>query len=383
MQHFARTAFVAALAAGIPASAVAQKPAAEHAPRYQVIAYVFPEHGDITPANVRANGLTRINYAFANIQNGLMVEGSPAAGANFAALRALKQINPQLEILVSVGGWTWSGGFSDAALTPASRAAFVDSVVAFLRKYQLDGLDIDWEYPGMVGNGNRFRPEDGANFTELLRELRARFNTEEKSFGHPLRLSIAAGSSDEYVAHTELGKLAPYLDTVNLMAYDMYEPESHGTTGNHSPLYADPADPKRQSDDRYVRAFEAAGVPADKLVLGVPFYGHVWANVPPAHHGLFQPGTAAPQTFENYQALTSSIGHGFTRYWDAPSQVPYLYSAQKKQFVSYEDPESLRRKAEYVRQHHLAGMMFWEYFSDPTGTLLRALDNALGTPEKP
>src|SRR5271170_2328926 len=146
----------------------------------QIIAYIFPKDRVIAPGEIAANKVTRINYAFANLQNGVIVEGFAHDAENFAVLNSLKHDNPSLTVLVSVGGWTWSGNFSDMALTKQSRSLFIESAVKFVDKYNLDGLDIDWEYPGMTGNNNRFRPEDKQNYTLLLKELRHRFNREEK-----------------------------------------------------------------------------------------------------------------------------------------------------------------------------------------------------------
>jgi chitinase len=343
-----------------------------------IAAYVFAQNRALTPGEIEGKKLTRVNYAFANIAQGRMVEGGPADAGNLAVLTALKKDNPHLTVLVSVGGWLWSGGFSDAALTPASRAVFIDSVAAFITRYQLDGLDIDWEYPGMSGAGNTFRPEDKQTFTLLLKQLRRRFDTMAATLHHPLYLTIAAGASSEFLAHTEMKEVAKYVDTVNLMAYDYYEPEAGKPTGNHAPLFTDPADPKAVSADRSVREFEQAGVPARKLVLGVPFYGHVWGQVPAANHGLFQPGQPVPNAYANYAAVVSTmLGHGYTRYWDAAASVPYLYSADKQIFVSYEDPESLAAKCKYLKQQHLKGVMFWDYESDPSGELLDAIDTGL------
>ena len=343
----------------------------------QIIAYIFPRDRALQPGDVAATKLTRINYAFANIQDGRIVTGSPVDEANFATLVGLKQQNPSLQVLVSVGGWTWSGNFSDMVLTRQSRRRFIDSVVEFVDRYKLDGLDVDWEYPGMTGNGNRFRPEDKRNFTLVLKELRARFNVEQSKLGHPLLLSFAAGSSSEFIAHTELGRVQRYVDTVNLMAYDYYEPGSDKISGNHAPLYTDPADPKRASADQSVQEFERAGVPPRKIVLGVPFYGHVWGDVPPTDHGLFQPGVAVPNAFANYgNIVTGMLNQGFTRYWDAAASVPYLYSEQKREFVSYEDTESLALKCAYIRRKGLAGIMFWDYTGDPSGALLNSINTA-------
>ena len=343
-----------------------------------VAAYVFPQKNVLAPGQVDARKLTRINYAFANIQDGRMVEGFPSEAENLAVLNGLKHENPSLTVLVSVGGWLWSGKFSDMALTHGSRSTFIDSAVAYIARYQLDGLDIDWEYPGLVGAGNPFRPEDKQNYTMLVRELRARFNEEEKRLHRRLYITVAAGASSKFLEHTEMEKVQKYVDTVNLMSYDYYEPGGDKITGNHAPLFSDPADPKNVSADRSVREFEQAGVPAGKLVLGVPFYGHVWGGVPPANHGLFQPGKPVPNAYAQYGALASTmLGHGYTRYWDAAASAPYLYNAEQQTFVSYEDGESLALKCRYILKHHLAGVMFWEYTNDPSGTLLNAIDAEL------
>src|SRR5579864_8624391 len=151
---------------------------ASSVPAKAVVAYVFPENNVLQPGQIDARALTRINYAFANIANGRMVAGFAGDPQNFAFLASLKQQNPDLTVLVSVGGWLWSTNFSDVALTPQSRAVFIQSVMDFLAQYQLDGLDIDWEYPGMPGAGHPFRSVDKQNFTLVLKELRAGFTSE-------------------------------------------------------------------------------------------------------------------------------------------------------------------------------------------------------------
>lgn len=344
----------------------------------QVIAYVFPKNELLVPSRIPVESLTRINYAFANVQDGKVVEGATVDAANLHMLAALKRDHPTLQVLVSVGGWAWSGNFSDAARTPESRRKFVDSAYAFLSRYGIDGLDIDWEYPGMVGAGNVFRPEDGANFIQLLADLRERFDREERTTHHRLLLSIAAGASDEFLSHTDMGKAQRSLDTINLMAYDFYVPGQQPTTGNHAPLYTDPRDPAAVSADNSVRAFERAGVPARKLVLGVPFYGHRWTDVGAANHGLFQKGSASPPSYVGYaDIIDKQQSSGFQRYWDEAAAAPSLYNAKTHEFISYEDPESLARKCAYVTDNGLAGVMFWELFSDPSGALLQTIHGSL------
>jgi chitinase len=353
-------------------------PAATHRATPAVVAYVFAHRAPLQPGQIDAHSLTRINYAFANIQDGRMVTGYPDDPGNLASLVALRKENPALTILISVGGWLWSGNFSDAVLTKESRERFVQSAMDFLILYHLDGLDIDWEYPGMPGAGHAFRGEDKRNFTLLVKELRARFDAETRKSGRRLYLTIAAGASDEFLAHTEMGKVQRYVDTVNLMSYDYYEPGSGPISGHHAPLFTNPADPTKVSGDASVRAFERAGVPASKLLLGIPFYGHVWGEVADREHGLYQPGKPIPNAFAPYSLIESTmLDHGYTRYWDPVASVPYLYNEDKHIFVTYEDAQSIAAKCNYVLTHRLGGVMFWDYSSDSSGRLLGAINSSL------
>jgi chitinase len=319
-----------------------------------------------------------VNYAFALIQNGKMVEGTPNDAQNLAALTALREKDRTLQVLVSVGGWLGSGGFSDASLTAESRRVFVQSAVAFVERYQLDGLDVDWEYPGMIGAGITFRPEDKQNFTLLMKELRAALDKSGKRAGRRMYLSLAAGASTEFLEHTEMREVQKYVDDVNLMSYDYYEPGSYPTTGHHAPLFTNPADPKKISADESVKEFEAAGVPAKKLVLGMPFYGHVWGSVPDKDHGLYQPGKPVPNAFAPFSIIESTmLNNGYTRYWDSAASVPYLFNAATGTFVSYEDEQSAAAKCNYVLSHRLAGVMFWSLEGDSNGKLLNSINQTL------
>jgi chitinase len=339
-----------------------------------IIGYVFAQDRVLDPATIAAEKLTHINYAFADLKEGRVVEGFAHDAENYRVLTSLRARNADLKILVSVGGWTWSGGFSDAALTAKSRGRFVESAVSFVRRHDLDGVDVDWEYPGMVGNGNVFRAEDKANFTALMAELRAALDKDGKRRGRRYLLTIAAGASDDFLEHTQMGAVQPFLDYVNLMTYDFRGAWS-AEAGHHSNLYVNPADPAQRSADRAVRAFLDAGVPAGKLVLGVPFYGQAWAEVNPAGDGLYQPGLAPHKGMETkYGSLAALVDQpGWVRRWDAAAQAPFLWNAERRVFIGYDDPESLRVKSRYIREHGLAGAMFWEYGGDPTGALLETL----------
>jgi len=344
----------------------------------EIIAYVFPRDRVLGPNEIAAMKLTRINYAFANVADGKVVEGFAHDKENFAILNGLKQKNADLKILVSVGGWTWSKNFSDASLTKERRKIFIDSAVAFVTKYGLDGLDIDWEYPGLKGDDNKFRPEDKENYTFLLKELRTRFNREGRRLHRHLYTSIATGGGKNFLEHTEMDKVQLYVDSINLMTYDMYGGDKN--TGHHSPLYEHPDDPKHVSSDKSVHNYLDAGVKPNKIVLGVPFYGKGWSNVAATKNGLFQSGTSARDLHLNYGNIEATLlkpSSGYVRYWDYSSDSPYLYNASTQIWVDYEDAESLMHKALYVRDYRLGGMMFWEYTGDPNNVLLDAINAGL------
>jgi chitinase len=351
--------------------------------KLEIIAYVFPRDRVLRPDEVAAKKLTRINYAFANVADGKVVEGFAHDKENFAILNGLKQQNTELKILVSVGGWTWSKNFSDASLTRESRKIFIDSAVDFIAKYDLDGLDIDWEYPGLRGDDNRFRPEDKENYTLLLKELRLRFNREGRRLHRHLYTSIATGSERNFLEHTEMDKVQLYVDSINLMTYDMYGNDKN--TGHHSPLYEHPDDPKHVSSNKSVHNYLEAGVKPNKIVLGVPFYGKGWSDVAATKNGLFQSGTSADNLHLDYKNIESTLlkpGSGYVRYFDYSSDSPYLYNANTQTWVDYEDAESLTHKALYVRDYRLGGMMFWEYTGDADNILLDAINAGLHLPAK-
>ena len=191
-----------------------------------VVAYVAG-YRSFDFATIDARKLTHINYAFVNIREGEVVfdttkiDGKSLTPKDLDALLSLKKSNPELKILASAGGWTWSKGFSDAALTNESRDKFAVSCARLITQYHLDGIDIDWEYPNQSGAGNTFRPEDIHNFTLMLKAVRENLDklSAANSGAHYL-LTIATGADLDYVKNTELGELQQYVDFINIMTYD-------------------------------------------------------------------------------------------------------------------------------------------------------------------
>ena len=247
-----------------------------------------------------------------------------------------------------------------------------------MRRHDLDGFDVDWEYPGLPGDGNPHRPEDKENFTALMADLRAALDREGARRGRHLLLTFAAGASQDFLAHTEMAKVQAVVDFVNLMTYDFRVAAPGEPAGHHANLYPNPADPRQHSADGAVRDFLAAGVPPSKLVLGVPFYGRAWEGVG-SREGLYREGRPPSQRIDtSHASLAALVGReGWTREWDAAAQAPFLWNEARKTFVTYEDEESLRLKSRYVREKGLGGVMFWEYHADRTGALLDTLDAAL------
>jgi chitinase len=352
----------------VPANATLPAP-----PGTLVVAYV---QAGMIPAVIHPEKLTHLNYSFAHIDAGRALLDQPGVADDLRKLRALKQQNPKLKVLVSVGGWL-ADGFSDAALTESSRRTFATSAVALLREYTLDGVDLDWEYPGQGVAGIKFRAEDKENFTLLLKTLREALDAERTARGRTgsERYILTIASADrEYFDHVEVGKLHVYLDWFNVMAYDFFNSLT-ATTGHQAGLYrAQFAAATDRNGDKAVKQYLAAGVPSEKIVLGVPFYGRGFAGVTAKNNGVNQPYEKYEGDHSYAELSEKLIGsRGFVRYWDERADAPYLWNSATRTLISYDDPQSLAIKACYVREHHLGGMMFWDLSSDRDGELLNVI----------
>ncbi|WP_093287622.1 glycosyl hydrolase family 18 protein [Pseudoxanthomonas sp. CF125] len=371
--------------------------------------------------------LTHINYAFGNVRNnicevGLTIPSNESTGAggdafadytkafsaaesvsgaadtwdqplrgNWNQLKQLKAKYPNIKVLISLGGWTWSRGFASAA-RPENRVAFVTSCVnAYIRGNLpvtdgaggtgaaagvFDGIDIDWEYPNACGLSCG-GAEDRANFTALLAEFRRQLNLVRPG----LLLTIAPGAGVDKIAATDPGQYHQYLDFINVMTYDFhgaFEPR----TNHHSALFASPNDPstgdvKFYNSNDAIEAFLARGVPASKLNLGIGFYGRGWTNVANVNNGLYQTGSAAPGTYESgiedYKVLKDRPG---TIYTDANARATWKYDGNT--FWTYDTPALITEKMNYVKVQNLGGAFFWEFSGDDAqGTLAKTVGNGL------
>ena len=336
-------------------------------------------------SQINASSLTHINYAFANIINGEVMFGSEGIdntdmnADDIRALAALKKVNPDLRILVSVGGWGWSGNFSDAALSDSSRNRFAASATRFIKEHSLDGIDIDWEYPNHPGAGNTYRTEDVHNFTLMLECVRKRIDSLAAAEGRKDKylLTIATGASEVYAANTELGPLSQYLDFINIMTYDFHHGASY-QTGHHANLHLSSLDaPDGDATDKAVELHLKAGVPPAKLNFGIPFYGRIWKGVEPINNGLYREAATTGAGMPYAEVLEALDNPAFTRFYDSSAASPFLWNESDSVFVSYEDVTSIAARMKYVREKGLGGVMFWEYTEDVGGKLLQAITDGL------
>lgn len=423
-----------ASAAGATATASPSSPA-PHPPSYKRVGY-FTQWGvygrnfqvkDLDTSGTAAK-LTHVNYAFGNVgPDGRCFTGNvpgeadawadyarpldaagsvdgvadtpdqPLAG-NFNQLRELKAAHPHLKVMISLGGWSWSTHFSDAARTPASRKAFVASCLDLYIKGNLpvdgarggpgaaagvfDGIDLDWEWPGSAGDTDTvFRPEDKRNFTALVHEFRTQLDAYGRSLDTPRRFELSAfvpTAPAKIDAGFDVPRIMRDFDFVNLQGYDFHV-SGESRTAQQSAL--------RARDDfsveQTVRDWLRRGAPARKLVVGMPFYGQGWTGVTGGGDGMGQPAAGpAPATwaqgYEDYKALKKLADSGaYTLHRDHRGGHAWLFDGTT--LWTYDDPRVLRTKAAYVRVRGLGGAMFWSLDGDTAdGELITAVDRGLG-----
>ena len=374
--------------------------------------------GDINKLDVRQ--ITHLNYSFGLVYNNEKDETNDAlkdasklhqiwlsqkVQDDLLKIPQLRKQNPNLKVLLSVGGWG-ARGFSGAAATKESRAVFIQSAQEIIAKYGLDGIDLDWEYPvngawGLVES----QPADRANFTALLTELRA-------ALGHKKLLTIAVGANAESPkSWVDVKAIAPSLDYINLMTYDM----AYGTQYFNSNLYDSTQWPTVAAADRYsanfvVDNYLAAGLKASQMNLGIGFYGRVpkravepgidWskpdAQKNPVTQPYFEPAQIelfkslgvdlSKDTYVKYNDIVAKLINDpqkrFSQHWDDEAKVPWIsvQSADGKALIalSYENPRSVAIKADYIKSKGLGGAMFWEYGADDQNQLAKQLADSLG-----
>ena len=362
-----------------------------------------------------ASKLTEINYAFSSVSaDGLCTSGDSwadyqrpfaaseavngqadvagqALSGNFNQLKELKAANPKLKIVMSIGGWSWSNEFSQLASTQAGRDAFVQSCVdqyingnipglaPGAAKGIFDGIDLDWEYPNEVGNGNPYGPQDTADYTLLLQDFRSALTAAGKANGEQYVLT-ADTSPNQYAAaqQLQLAPVAKSLDWINLMTVDFHG-DWENQTDFSSNLFPDPKDPQASNDKfsiaQSVAYYESHGVPANKIALEIPYYAHVWTGVSATNNGLYQPGTASSLDSESYALASAAPG---TVHVDLTTGSIWKYDPSSETFYSYDNPSTVFAKGLYIDVTGLRGASVWSLDGDTsTGALTSSLTQAL------
>jgi chitinase len=353
-------------------------------------------------ANLQNNGvadrLTHLTYAFGGVSStGCFIADTwadylspylptitgPYTGplyGNFAALQQLKQLHPNLKVLISLSG---AANFSTAASTAAGRQAFVASCIDLFINGNLapgisaagvfDGIDIDWEFP---------TPADTQNVTSLMREFRAQLDALGATNHHHYLLTMFGPAGQQNFSNIELANVARTLDYYNVQGYDF-----HGTwetsTNHASPLFDDQQDPAASENFNInftITSYLQAGVPARKLVLGIPLYGRGWTGVPNLHHGLYQtstgPASFAPADFlqtpgvETYLTLSAATSQGYKSYFDRRRLAVWLYNSATQTFWSYDDPMTVQLKTIYADSLGLGGAYVWALKDDDANATL-------------
>ncbi len=323
-----------------------------------------------------ANRLTHLMVAFASIDaNGNLIF---PISIDFAAINALKTQNPALKILLSVGGWEWSQPFTPVASDATKRTTFANSCKQKCIDYNLDGIDIDWEWPG--GGNTIPNANDRNNFTALVHSVRLALNSLTTTTGKPYELTCYAPADNASIAIWDLAALKNDFNFFNVQGYDLHGPWEP-KTGHQSGLHRNPLGPDDGLNQAQVLGvYAAAGVPKSQLLVGAPFYGHAWTATSFAQNGLFQSANSfGPMT---YASIVAGPAKQYLRTWDNDAKVPWLFDAiGTHRVITYDDPQAIFEKANYSRSNGYAGVFFWQLGGDNTDRqLLITLSDTFAAP---
>jgi chitinase len=321
---------------------------------FNVIAYYAGKSSGMQ--TIPAEKLTHIIFSFGHLQGNRLAIDNAEDSLTIKSLVALKARNPQLKIMLSLGGWGGCGTCSEVFSTESGRKEFSESTLALSEYFNTDGIDLDWEYPAIDGfPDHKFQIADRQNFTALIKSLRAVLGTNYE-------ISFAAGGFGNYIENSiEWEEVMKDVNRVNIMSYDLVHGYST-TTGHHTPLYSTPL--QEDSSHKAIRNLIKRGVPKNKIVIGAAFYARVWEDVPSFNDGLYQTGKF--KTTVNFNHFSSELteANGFKFFWDEHAQAPYAYNKKLKLFATFDDKQSIEYKTNYVIDQKLNGIMFWELSHD-------------------
>ncbi|CAD6225809.1 GSCOCT00005737001.2-RA-CDS [Cotesia congregata] len=331
-----------------------------------------PGNGRFSIENIDPHLCTHLVYTFVGLKGSSIRVLDPWQDLptnygkdGFRRFNKLKLKNPALKTLVAIGGWNeGSRKYSIMASNPESRERFADNAVTFVKQWGFDGFDLDWEYPNQRGG----KSQDVQNFVELLKVMRPKFDQE----GLILSAAVAAAESSAAKSY-EIVEISKYLDFINLMAYDFHGFWDH-KTGHNAPLFAAPGDSEdlqKFTSEAAVNYWLSKGAPREKLILGVPTYGHSFTLKNPGNNGI----GAATSGYGDPGPYTQSGGvlgyneicemqqyGGWNFFFDEERRVPWGYRGH--QWISFDNIESIKAKAQFAKEKGLGGAMVWSVETD-------------------
>lgn len=347
-------------------AATAEEEAPMNTRKGRTVMYIMDSRG-MHLRDEDAHALDQLNYSFALIREG------KADGSHWTGLKQVQGFlkrNPHVDGVISVGGWG-ADGFSDACLTEEGCRTLADSLLSLMDACGFVGIDVDWEYPGVPGTGIVSREEDVENWYAFLALLREGLDQREALHGREYHLSVALGAGEQQLSVLDPKRLGTLIDQAVVMAYDMAGFDR--ITGHHSALYPDENRPL--SGAHAVKTLVDGGLPAEKILLGVPAYGRMWRQVSGGGDGLGQRANTSGNKSLSFDELLRLEEQGYTRYFDEKAQVPWWFNGEN--FVSGDDDRSIAAKGKWVVDNGLQGIAVWQYTQDAEGAMLGMLDASM------
>lgn len=328
---------------------------------HRVVMYVYDD-ASFALKDRDAGLVDQVNYSFALIRDG------EAHGDHWHGIRqmsAFLERHPQVDGVLSVGGWG-ADGFSQACATQEGQRKLADSILRLMDAHGFVGVDIDWEYPGSSAAGIASSDSDVEHWYALLGLLRQGLDERTASTGRKHLLSVAVGGGRQQLNNVSGSRLDKLVDQVVLMAYDLRGFDR--VTGHHAGLYPDGG--VEIAGSYGVGSLVNGGLSSQKLLLGIPAYGHMWRQVS-GGDGLNQRAGTSGNKVLSFPELQALEEQGYTRYWDDVAQACWWYDG--KNFVSGEDEMSLAAKVAYIRKKGLLGAAVWCWNNDPESTVVEAI----------
>ena len=319
--------------------------------KQQIIAYYAGDEKSIDEFDL--TGVDQIIYSFLHLKGNKLAIDNETDSLTLINVVNQKNKYPNLKVLVSLGGWGGCETCSDVFSSKDAREEFAKSTAEIIKFYNADGIDLDWEYPGISGYpGHKWKPEDKENFTDLVVLLR-------KYMKEGDILSFAAGASTRFFENSvEWNKVMPLVDNVNLMTYDFYGSGSK-QTGHHTALGS--LDFEGRSAFNSIEELISYGVKPEQIFIGGAFYIKTFKNIDNKSNGL---GQNAEWNRSYNQINFEEVKENFSFYWDDKANAPYAYDSVNKVFATFDDHKSIKLKSEYAIENKLGGIMFWQLMND-------------------